>query len=232
MDLRVTVLQPHGDQAETEPAEPPPSFEEVLAQRQPPELPPATPDNTLTLLISSLFWAVLVFVLISALLFFLRERGVTFNRGALRRAWQLWVAWLRTLWQGFETQVVELRQSLRLPRRAREEAEETAVSPWRFVRVNALSPREQIRYFYLSVVRRAGDKGVMRGPSETPLEYIQDLTSEWPEEADDISQLTDAFLEARYAARPIEKTRADAVKGTWKQVKASIRGRRREEDES
>ena len=75
-------------------------------------------------------------------------------------------------------------------------AEEPAGSPWRFIRLNALSAREQIRYFYLSTVRRAGERGVPRDRSETPSEFAADLKENWPEAEVDIEALTDAFLHA------------------------------------
>lgn len=224
----LAAMAGEGEVAER-PTEPPPTFDEILAQQRDSASPP--PNETATLVVSSLFWAVMLFVAVSAILFFLRERGVSLNRGTLGRGWRLLLAWLQMLWRGVETQAAELRRTLRVQRAGREEVvEQTAVSPWRFVRVSALSPREQIRYFYLSVVRRARDRGVQRSPGETPLEYIQDLSTEWPEQSDEFTQLTDAFLEARYAARPIQKSRADAVRDTWKQVRTSIRGRRHARD--
>jgi hypothetical protein len=99
------------------------------------------------------------------------------------------------------------------------------VPPWNFIRLNALSAREQIRYFYLSTVRRAGERGVPRDRSETPSEFAADLKENWPEAEGDIEALTDAFLHARYSRQEIEDV--SPVKQTWKRVKSSLRRRNR-----
>ena len=126
--------------------------------------------------------------------------------------------------------------SLQLPRQMIRASKIKAVEPgrkypWRFIRVGALSPREQIRYYYLSIVRRAGDKGVKRIPSETPIEYAEDLRENWPEVEDGVEELTEAFLRARYSNRPITEEDVPDVKSTWKKVRRELRVTQKENDE-
>lgn len=189
----------------------------------PSALPPQTVDTGL--IVSSLFWAVAIVMSITAVSFFLRERGVKVNTAVFQRLWQMIRQWLQFTWREAGHQMRDLQQAV-LTRLQREPKEnEKNKPPWRFIRINGLSPREQIRYFYLSTVKRAADKGVPRQQAETPLEFARDLKESWPEAEEDVDVLTDAFLEARYGRSPIEKEDVNPVKKRWRQVKSSLRRR-------
>jgi hypothetical protein len=187
----------------------------------PSALPPPAVDTGL--ITSSLFWAVAIVMSVMAISFFLRERGVQVNTASLQRIWQLILHWLQITWKEAGHQIQDWQQAVRsrLQREPKESVENQP--PWRFIRLNALSPREQIRYFYLSTVKRASDKGVARQQAETPLEFADDLKEQWPEAEDDLDALTDAFLEARYGRSPIEAEDVNPVKKRWRQVKSSLR---------
>ena len=101
---------------------------------------------------------------------------------------------------------------------------------WRFIRLGGLKPREQIRYFYLSTVRRAGERGVQRNAAETPLEFADNLKGGWPEVEQEVEELTDAFLKARYSDDPITGGDVPEIKETWKDVRRQIRKRPSPED--
>jgi hypothetical protein len=189
----------------------------------PPALPPQTVDTGL--IISSLFWAVAIVMSITAVSFFLRVRGVKMNTAVLQRLWQKILQWLQITWQVAGHQMRDLQQAVRTRLQREPKESEEYKPPWRFIRINSLSPREQIRYFYLSTVRRAADKGVPRQRAETPLEFARDLKQSWPEAEEDVDALTDAFLEARYGRSPIDKEDVNPVKKRWRQVKASLRRR-------
>ena len=177
------------------------------------------------LIISSLFWAVAIVVSVMAISFFLRERGVKVDTAVLQSIWHRFRVWLKTAWRGAGHQMRDWQQAVRA-RLQREPDEKPAEQPpWRFIRLNALSPREQIRYFYLSTVKRAADKGVPREQAETPLEFAQDLKESWPDAEEDVDALTEAFLEARYGRSPIEAEDVSPVKKRWQQVKSSLRRR-------
>ena len=93
----------------------------------------------------------------------------------------------------------------------------------RLSRPRARSPREQIRYYYLAIVHRAGEQGVPRAENETPLEYVDDLKSQWPEAQSELDELTRAFLEARYSPQPIDKPAVARVKEEWKRIRERLR---------
>lgn len=93
----------------------------------------------------------------------------------------------------------------------------------RLFHLNALTPREQIRYFYLATVKRASERGVQRSQEETPVEFLDVLKSEFPESADDTDALTSAFLHARYSNHEVAEATITPVKKRWKRIKRTIR---------
>ncbi|WP_420643088.1 DUF4129 domain-containing protein [Candidatus Leptofilum sp.] len=189
-------------------------------------IPSAIPPSPIDagLITSSLFWAVAIVMSAMAISFFLRERGVKVNTAVLQSWWQRLLQWLQITWREAGSQVQDWQQAVRTRlQREPKERKDGNKPPWRFIRINSLSPREQIRYFYLSTVKRASNKGVAREQAETPLEFAEDLKENWPEAEEDVDALTDAFLEARYGRSPIEAEDVNPVKKRWRQVKSSLR---------
>jgi len=95
--------------------------------------------------------------------------------------------------------------------------------PWRYISLSSLSPRQLILYFYLSIVRRAGERGIARQPWQTPYEYSARLRAELPEHESDVVELTEAFVVARYSPRPVTSEEASLVKRSWKRVRSALR---------
>lgn len=196
---------------------------------QPPSLPPADSNPLLSMIISSAFWALVIAFIIASLLFFLRERGYRLDNTRVHSYWAITKSWLHEFWRRLSRRANTFRRDLQ----DRLKAAGAASSPQiglkvarpRFLRLSALTPREQIRYYYLALVRRAGENGIDRRDSETPLEYIQDLKKAWPEADIDFETMTDAFLEARYSPQPIEKHKANAIKQRWNSLRTSLRKR-------
>lgn len=167
------------------------------------------------------FWVFITVLVVVAIWFFLHDRGFSFNSETIAQFWQTVTAWWRAVWRGVARQAASVRQTIERVLKRPSSAPNTP--PWKFIRLNALSPREQIRYFYLAAVRRAGEQGVERQPAETPLEFTQDLANAWPEAKEDVDLLTDAFLAARYSPQPIEKTAVNPIKAGWKRLKNRFR---------
>jgi hypothetical protein len=194
----------------------------------PPQIPPALPPNPFfSMMISSAFWALMIAIIIGSLLFFLRERGYRIDRTRIREYRIVAATWLRELWAKVTGRY---RSARRLLRERLSEAGDNLAAPResplprpRLFRLNSLSPREQIRYYYLALVRRAGEQGVSRGHNETPLEYIQELKGAWPEAEDDLQGITGGFLEARYGRKPIAAGDVNPIKERWKRLKARLR---------
>ena len=169
----------------------PPLNPDIFREAPPPEASPLI--ETISMVLSSAFWSIFVVIAVMALLFFLRERKTILQDGSPAKIWQQFWDWLVEFWRGLWQRASNIR--LQLPRllpAADDEPDLKKVKQrrWRFFRLGALAPREQIRYFYLSTVRRASEKGVKRESAETPLEYAEDLKDGWPTVEEEVDELT------------------------------------------
>jgi hypothetical protein len=170
-------------------------------------------------------WLLVIVALLLALRFLLGEDGLNVTKRRLRQVFARLSAYFRSWWQ----EMRRLAQSVQVnlsSRRNRVEGDAAARQPWRFIRLGALPPREQVRYFYLSTVRRAAERGITRQPAQTPLEFVQDLERTWPEAEIEMEALTGAFVTARYDDADISPGEAQQVKSIWERIKQALRGRR------
>ena len=210
---------------------PPPISPEALTDNTPPSL--SSLGETVAMILSSTFWSIFVVFLVLALLYFLRERKSSWKGKSTALLWQQFISWLSEFWQGMRQRFMAVR--LLLPTRSDIASQDKKGGDkkkrrWRFIRLGGLKPREQIRYFYLSTVRRAGERGVQRNAAETPLEFADNLKGGWPEVEQEVEELTDAFLKARYSDDPITGGDVPEIKETWKDVRRQIRKRPSPED--
>jgi hypothetical protein len=171
---------------------------------------------------SILFWAFLTGISGASIYAYFRQRADWL--AALRR-WPV-LAWL--------LEVLE-RLSMRLGQ-VRDRAETILRSfgwqigpgiqetPWSFVNLRRLSPREQIRFYYLALVRRAG---VVRQKHQTPLEFQAHL-AHLP--TSDVSGLTDMFMEARYSDHPVSTRESGIARRFWENIRTALRRQRSASD--
>jgi hypothetical protein len=145
---------------------------------------------------------------------------------ALRRMWSALWGWLGG-WGEIFRERMPRGWSLRLGRRGG-----PSKKPFGFFRLGALSSRDRVLYYYLSVLHRAGQQGFPRRPAETPYEYRATLGPKLPEAQSEMDQLTHAFVEARYSQHAVDREDARRVRVSWQQVKAALRalGRRTKEE--
>jgi hypothetical protein len=73
------------------------------------------------------------------------------------------------------------------------------------------------------MVRRGGEAGVGRQPSHTPYEYAIILREGRPEVIDEVTGLTEEFVEARYSRREIALEEARLVQRYWDRIKRALR---------
>jgi hypothetical protein len=189
-----------------------------------PSSTPPPPNAAWTVIRSVLLWGSLIAIAVFAIVHFVRQHeGI---RGVLRRsrvtnwlllAWQ----WLyrsvdkttgnvsRALASGWQGILSRLEGRRILPRVD-------------FIRLRSLDARQQIYFFYLAMVRRGGEQGVSRQPSQTPSEYAVQLEKALPSAIEDIDSITEAFVEARYSRQDVDAKKADVVKGTWGRIRRAF----------
>lgn len=169
------------------------------------------------------FWLVTLAIVVYALVYLLGKRGIALNwstlRGLLARLWQR----LRGWWLSARHLAATMQATRLSPHKDQAVKRATRRQPWRFLRLGGLPPRAKVRYFYLSTIRRAADRGVVRRPSQTPREFAQRLEDVWPEIELDVEALTEAFIAARYDAVEISEPQAKDVQTVWQRIKKTLR---------
>lgn len=180
------------------------------------------------LLRSLFFWVIIVGIVVYILRIYLKDHPEV--REAIVNLWPLRM--LRRLlgtlgiWFGNAAESV----AARLPR-------DFDVQFWRggdgagrsfnFFRLGDLSPTERVRYYFLSIVKRAGEQGLPRRGSETPYEYEAQLEEKLHEAQREMAELTDAFVEARYSRHDISEEELERITEDWKRVRAAVRDLKR-----
>ncbi len=205
-----------------------------------PVLPPVEPaapiaaNEMWSLIRSILLWGGLAVIILFSLIHFVRQHGSL--RAALRKsrlanwlalAWQ-WLyrnaektggALSRALADGWQTIVARLEGNRILPRPG-------------LIRLRSLDPRQRIYFFYLAMIRRGGEQGVTRKPSQTPSEYAATLEKALPSADQDIDSITAAFNEARYSRQEVDFRKVDVVKATWGRIRKAMQSKAKREREA
>lgn len=180
----------------------------------------------LTLLKSLLFWAVVAMVVVYLLRTVTLRRAsripllggvIQAVRGALVQAW----AAFRSRLRGVVATMVEHVPGARAVLRVAPSFVPSGKLPFR--RISHLPPREQVLYYYLSVVHRARRHGIHRTGSQTPYEFSDELATHLSEAQGDMAALTTAFVEARYSHHAIPEEELGRIRVSWQQVKAALR---------
>ena len=208
-----------------------------LFGRQPPQVPPniprppaplpagGQPISWLEMLKSVLFWLIFLSVVGYSLFHYINQnqdlirrlRRVPFLSGLIQFFHGLF-DWLRGVNEkvasGVEAglQRLRARSGVRLP-----------ASRWQFTNPRRLSPRDRVLFFYLAMVRRGGEQGFPRHPSQTPGEYAEKLGISLPEAQTEVSTLTERFVEARYSLHPVTPEQANIVKRAWQRLRQAFR---------
>jgi hypothetical protein len=199
---------------------------------QPPPQPPVLPSapNAAPATISEfaqslIFWTVFFIAAGYMLAQFLRRHPDivdTLKRlpgiGLLLRLWHR----VRAGLGGLSRQLEDLREARRRARRP--SPARSAAAPRRFINPRKLSPRQQVQFFYLAMLRRSGERGYPRQAAQTPYEYARTLEGQLPEVDEDITGLTDEFVEARYSRHEIITEKVGLVRRYWERIKRALKG--------
>ena len=203
-----------------------------MGGRAAPPAPPAIPPPPAVVEQEPRLLPALVFWLCAALLLGYAVRAVLQRHPGLLQGMLRWsplsrlLGWLGGLWEGGSRWAGMAAQRAGQALRRLEPA--PAQRGRRLPRLGALGPRELIRYFYRSTLQRAAERGVLRRGGQTPYEYRTTLADQVPEAADDIAELTEAFVVAQYAPRPVDDLAAGRARGPWERLRSALRGRRKE----
>src|SRR5258707_12016685 len=168
-----------------------------------PIAPAASPMYTTSsaiwiLMKSILLWGSLLLLIGFSLTHFLKQR-----EGLLAGLRKAPIAnWLVLAWQWLNRNVDKTRGDLS---RALADGWQNIVSQLErrrifphlgLISLGFLDPRRQIYFFYLAMVRRGGEQGLTRKPSQTPNEYAITLEKAMSSVNEDIETITGAFVEA------------------------------------
>lgn len=180
---------------------------------------------------SILLWGSLAVIVFFALIQFVRQHGGI--RAALHKS--RLTNWLALAWQWLYRNAHQTRENLS---HALAEGWQSLVSRLErrrilplpsLIRLRSLDPRRQIYFFYLAMIRRGGEQGVPRKPSQSPCEYALQLEKALPSAGEDVDSITEAFVEARYSGREIEPGQADLVKAAWGRIRRALRVKSKDE---
>ncbi|MBI5080587.1 MAG: DUF4129 domain-containing protein [Chloroflexi bacterium] len=188
--------------------------------------PPAAPSGDWAEFLRSLiFWAMLIGVASYIVVNYLRERPELLE---MLRSSKM-VRWMRGAWATMQKWwgVIRERVGTRLAEMLRErwlgDAAKKLGDVFNFFNLRPRTPRDQIAYFYLSILQRASQKGFARSETETPYEYEPTLETNLPEAQGDAADLTQTFVEARYSAHVIGEEELKRAKEIWERVREAMR---------
>jgi hypothetical protein len=85
-----------------------------------------------------------------------------------------------------------------------------------------------IRRIYANLVRLATDAGYPRSRAQTPYEYLQDLCEALPDSQEDVTLITEAYVNARYGHVPDTREELQRIRDCWDRIRAKGVERQRE----
>lgn len=194
----------------------PPNFSQPEAAA-----PPGFDLTWLELLRTVLFWTIVVAMVGYIIYAYLRERPELVKALKNSRLLRL----LQRVWQALRQQMGYLAEAVRETlslERLRQLLGRVPLPPMKFFKLGGASPREQIFYYYLSTLRRAAQLGFPRQPAQTPREYAPVLEAQLTQAQADVHELTEAFVNARYSAPPVEPAQARGTRAAWERVRAAL----------
>jgi hypothetical protein len=168
-------------------------------------------------------WIIASLVLIYVIYSVLKDNPEFMEKIKRTRFWQAITRFWETLIERLRrtANIIGERLPRIIPERLRGRQPKAERVGWQVVRLNRMTPRERIRYYYLSILHHASNAGLGRRPSQTPYEYQLSLAAKLTENAEEIEALTGAFVEARYSPQPLE-TEPPSANEAWKRLRAAL----------
>ena len=202
---------------------------EITLPTPPPETVGQARPPWMDVVQSVLFWAIFVGVIGYAFYQYFKQNKELLQKIKQARGIKLLVqAWdwirgrLRGINQAVSSAVGAGVQRLRffINRSAPKEA-------WNFINLRRLTPRQQVLFYYLALIRRGGETGLARKPSQTPYEYGRFLDKSLPEVGESVDSLTESFMEARYSNHIVEDDQIPLVQSYWERIRRALQELRR-----
>ncbi len=79
-----------------------------------------------------------------------------------------------------------------------------------------------IRRIYAALMVLAAQRGLQRAESQTPLEFLAVMQSEWQSLAEPLAVITNAYVKVHYGQLPEDTAGADTVKQAWETVLSAL----------
>lgn len=212
--LMLLSLLPFSNQTPQDAPPPPPAQN---AFEQPPailEIPPWVSG--------AFFWISVAALLGYAAYFYFSDKDA--SMAWLRRIWMRIVEQWRAMF-GAVHQWYRLRQQI-----ADDESAASTTSPVvqllrRLMPWRLLSPEQRVRFLYFQLLEHGEQAEVGRQPSETPTRYAPRLESTIvasDEDVQAIGDLTEAFIDVRYAGRRTDNQRTEHLRTLWAQLRSKL----------
>ena len=189
----------------------------------PPELPPLPPEveREPRLLPALIFWLCMLTLAAYAVRVVVQRHPGLLRAIMAHAALGRLLRWLAEIWGDTSSWVQHAAHVAR--ERLRRPAPAPTGRRGRLLRLTALTPRERVRYFYGSTLRRAAAGGIGRRAGQTPYEYRAALASQLPESEPDIAELTEAFVVAQYAPRPVGPEEVGRARRPWERLRRTLK---------
>jgi hypothetical protein len=176
---------------------------------------------------SFVFWGVFLIILGYALYQYIRQNKAVMTawQGLPIRRWtqEAWL-WLRRQFRAARKGInAGIKTGWNRLRTLRSAAPHRLKS--RFINPSRLAPRQRVIFFYLALLRRGEEAGYPRQPSQTPYAYARILDPDFKEQANEVSDMTETFIEARYSRHEVTSDQAGRVKQAWEQLRGTLKSR-------
>lgn len=168
------------------------------------------------------FWLSVVALLGYAAYFYFSDKDA--SMAWLRRIWMRIVEQWRAIF-GAAQQWYRQRQQL-----ADDEGVSSARSPAmqllrRLMPWRLLNPEQRVRFLYFQLLEHGEKAEVGRLPAETPARYAPRLESTigaTNEDVQAIDELTEAFIDVRYAGRQVESQHTERLRALWTKLRSKL----------
>ncbi len=179
---------------------------------QPFQIPETQQPGERPLLPALIFWGCVLLLIAIAVSRYLRERG---DLGAVLSQWRVgrWLlmlrAWLGEWWGDARGWVGVAATSIRRMMQRRQ-------PPVR--RGLPAGSRAQLRALYRQMKKAGSKRGVHPRLAETPYEYSTHLSQQLPAVGGDVRGLTEAYVQAEYAPRPVGPRDVQRARRHWRRL--------------